>query len=377
VVCVIGPKVQYQKSRMRLIPMRTCTTLTTVQKRGGNIKFPEWLLYAVSTICIIILSCGLSGPQCHPYIFRTIISRTILVLIGGLAGFIIVRFLTQDLSGCYSLLRRFSRILGYGIGAIWAAYHWEMILLYSKRIRSGYSDPILGKDIAFYLFDLPFYETLFMAVFCLITVSLACLFAGLFVRSDKGVSQQWMNRRGRLFQNQYDGIHISLGLLMFLMAWGRYLERYDQLYWQLSPDFNINAANSPVLLPSFGLIFVAMITGGFFLLFPFIRGRLSILPALQKLPAGRHCQVAPHFRLIRYVLAIAMVMMWHTAPQTTQPPVVQVSAAGLHLPFSEANQAGQKEYDPFICVCSRTVHPACLVNGFGSEAVRDSLEVSP
>jgi hypothetical protein len=131
-------------------------------------------------------------------------------------------------------------------------------------------------------------------------------------------------------------------LLMFLLAWGRYLERYDQLYWQLGPDFNIDLANGPVLLPSFSLVFVAMITGSFFLIFPFIRGRLTILPALKNLSAG-HSQRNPHLRLIRYVLATAMFMLWHTAPQTCQPPALKASVAGLHLPFSAAGKSSLRE----------------------------------
>jgi uncharacterized membrane protein (UPF0182 family) len=42
----------------------------------------------------------------------------------------------------------------------WGALQWEKILLYRNMLPVGISDPILGKDIGFYFFSLPFLETL-------------------------------------------------------------------------------------------------------------------------------------------------------------------------------------------------------------------------
>jgi hypothetical protein len=266
-----------------------------------------------------------------------------LTLIGSLGGIMIVRFLSYGLSGRDCSLRRFSRILGYTIGAAWAAHHWEKILLYFEGIKTGCLDSIPGKDIAFWLFDLPFYESLFVAIFCLVAVSMACRFVGLFVQNDTAYRRE-MNCRGGLFQNRYDGIYIHIGLLLFLLAWGRCLEWYAPLYWQMDMNFNIDYANGPVQLPSLGPVFVIMITGIFFVIVPFLRGRLAIGPALQNLSANRHSQANPHLRLIRGVLAAAMFMLWFTSPQTSQPPVSEVSAAGSHLLFSEEGKLRLPEF---------------------------------
>jgi hypothetical protein len=323
--------------------MRRNSILTTVQKSGGNITFSGILPYAVSTLLVILLSSRLYEPQYHPYLFRIILSVTMLTLISGLGGIMIVRFLPRDLPGRYLPPRRFLRILGYTLGATWAAYHWEKILLYFEGIKTGCLDSILGKDIAFYLFELPFYESLFAALFCLVTVSLASLFVGLLVQNDT-VYRHEMNCRRGLCQNRYDWIYIQIGVLLFLLAWGICLERYDQLYWQMDLNFNIDYANGPVLLPSFGPVFVMVITGSFFVIFPFLRGRRAIGYALQKLSANRHSQANPHFRLIRYVLATAMFVLWHTAPQTSQPPILQASGIRLHSPFSKAVKFSPQEW---------------------------------
>lgn len=306
-----------------------------VQKAGGNITLSSILPYALSTILVVFLGSRLYEPQYYPYFFRIIVSVTLLTLVGSLGGILSVSLLNCGLSGRDCPLRRFSRILGYTIGAAWAAYHWEKILLYFEGIKTGCQDSILGKDVAFYLIDLPFYESLFVAMFCLVAVSMACRFVCLFVQNDAAYRRE-MNCRCGLFQNRYDGIYIHIGLLLFLLAWGRSLERYAPVCWQIDMNFNIDYADGPVRLPIFGPVLVMMITGSFFVIFPFLRGRPAIGSALRNLSENRRTN--PHLRLIRGVLAAAIFMLWLAAPQTGQPPGPEVSGAGLHLPFSQGGE---------------------------------------
>jgi len=42
----------------------------------------------------------------------------------------------------------------------WGAMQWEAVLLFMNRVRVGTADPVIGNDIGFYLFSLPFWELL-------------------------------------------------------------------------------------------------------------------------------------------------------------------------------------------------------------------------
>jgi uncharacterized membrane protein (UPF0182 family) len=42
----------------------------------------------------------------------------------------------------------------------WGARQWEEVLLFANRVDVGTVDPVIGKDIGFYLFSLPFWELL-------------------------------------------------------------------------------------------------------------------------------------------------------------------------------------------------------------------------
>jgi hypothetical protein len=325
--------------------MTRCSTLTTYQKKGGNIKFPGFLLLGVSTVLIILLSCRSCWPEYHLYIFRIIASKTILALIGGFAGFMLVWFLTLDISGHYLLLRRVPRILGFYFGVFWAVNHWDQILLYLEGMKAGYPDPVLKKDAAFYLFNLPFYEDLFVLLFSLVAVSLVGLFIWLFLQAgSKDIRRQGMNRRDRLFQYRYNGVYINVGLLLFLLAWGRYLERYDRLYWQLGPSFDMGSANAPVLLSSLNMVFVAMIIGSLFLVFPLVRRRLPFHFASKFVFADQRSQANPHLRLIRYALGATLFIVWNTAPQGYQSQVIQTAGIASHALFSGASESGRLEF---------------------------------
>lgn len=65
-------------------------------------------------------------------------------------------------------------MVAFVISAIASAY-WEWVALYFNSVPIGQIDPILGKDLSFYLFELPFWNNVVTLV--IITVSLGMLFA--------------------------------------------------------------------------------------------------------------------------------------------------------------------------------------------------------
>ena len=75
----------------------------------------------------------------------------------------------------------------------WGAVQWEEVLLFANGVDFGMVDPVIGKDIGFYLFSLPFWEALQgFAGFALIVSALlgAALYfvRGGIVLSERGVS---------------------------------------------------------------------------------------------------------------------------------------------------------------------------------------------
>ncbi|MCX5813216.1 MAG: UPF0182 family protein [Proteobacteria bacterium] len=131
------------------------------------------------------------------------------------------------------MLNRFSKpfsvlvaaIIGF-LGGTWGSSFWSQTLIFLNSIDTGMKDPILGKDVGFYLFKLPFYELLtayagFIIFITLILVIAAYAVRGGFLASSAGISLSKEAKRH---------IGILAGLFLFKIASGFYLDRFELLY---------------------------------------------------------------------------------------------------------------------------------------------------
>jgi len=107
----------------------------------------------------------------------------------------------------------------------WGAGRWEEVLLFANGVNVGTVDPVIGKDIGFYLFSLPFWEMVRgFAGFILIASSAmaAVLYyvRGGIVLNERGVAIDEKVRRH---------LAIMVALLGGVVAAGFYLESFELL----------------------------------------------------------------------------------------------------------------------------------------------------
>jgi uncharacterized membrane protein (UPF0182 family) len=103
--------------------------------------------------------------------------------------------------------------------------HWEKALLFLFGGASGATDPLLGKDISFYLLSLPIYTLLqkeVLVAFIMLLVGVVFLYW--YESRLLAIQDQTLPRRAR--------VHVSLLALatVAIVCWGFLLERYDLLY---------------------------------------------------------------------------------------------------------------------------------------------------
>lgn len=103
---------------------------------------------------------------------------------------------------------------------------WLTFLYYFNGVASGFSDPIFGKDVSFYLFTLPVYEILSMVFLFVLGISfvvsaLNYILKGAILLSPKGIASE-----------RAPSSHLSvLGSLIFLLfAWKAYIGMHAILY---------------------------------------------------------------------------------------------------------------------------------------------------
>lgn len=130
-------------------------------------------------------------------------------------------------------LASLSRLLGLlvcifvGIlGALWGAGLWDQILFFLNGVATGVSDPIFGRDVGFYFFKLPLYQSLSSYLGFLLFMSLVISIVSYTIRRGFHVS------RFQFFIAKEIRIHLGIlgALVLFKTAFGFYLDRFDLLY---------------------------------------------------------------------------------------------------------------------------------------------------
>jgi hypothetical protein len=108
----------------------------------------------------------------------------------------------------------------------WGTLQWENALLYRNMLPVGTADPILGKDIGFYLFSLPFLQTL--AGFARFTVLFGTLLVSAVYFVNGGIS---MTPSGVHLQEKVRK-HLALlaGFFLLTISAGFYLDCFKLLF---------------------------------------------------------------------------------------------------------------------------------------------------
>jgi hypothetical protein len=154
---------------------------------------------------------------------------------------------------------------------------WEAALQFILAPASGVTDPLLGKDISFYLFSLPIYELLQQEVLlAVIVLLLVVLFQYWYEKRLLATSDQELPGKAI--------VHIAVLALMIvaLLTWGVLLERYHLLY----STTNMPVFHGPgyvemrVVLPFIWLVALLLAATGIALIIAVKRRRGWIFPAV-------------------------------------------------------------------------------------------------
>ncbi len=112
------------------------------------------------------------------------------------------------------------------LGGTWGSYRWDKLLLFVNRADVGMADPVLGKDVGFYLFTLPFLEMVqtfagFMVLAALVLTAAVYVVKGGVVLNDQGAGIDPRARRH---------LAVLVGCFSLVIAGGLYLESFRLLF---------------------------------------------------------------------------------------------------------------------------------------------------
>ncbi len=153
---------------------------------------------------------------------------------------------------------------------------WDDILLYLHRTPFGIADPILGKDVGFYVFQLPMYRDLFDWVFQLTLLTTLLVIAVHYVNGGIRL------RPGRApLVSSGVRVHVSvlLAVMAILKAVGYRLDTYQLMYSPRGVVFGASFTDVKAEMPALTLLALISLFAAALLLWN-IRSRGWTLPAV-------------------------------------------------------------------------------------------------
>ena len=147
--------------------------------------------------------------------------------------------------------------------------HWEKALRFLFGGASGVADPLLGRDISFYLFSLPIYHLIQKEVLLAFVILLiGVIFLYWYGSRLLAIDDRELPRKARL--------HVSLLALttVGIICWGYLLDRYDLLYetTNLPIFFGPGYVEMNIVLPAIWLTVVFLAATGISLVIAVNRG---------------------------------------------------------------------------------------------------------
>jgi len=193
---------------------------------------------------------------------------------------------------------------------------WDESLRYISSVPFGETDPMFGRDIGFYLFELPFLDLLQSSLtsivfITLVIITLAYVFTGLLmIRSFTEFNA------GKKVLN-----HIKLNAVIWLglLAWGLFLARYNLLFKADGIVFGAGYTDVMYQLPAIWIMFIMTI------------GLALLVLASRWVNTGKAVPV------LAIVTVLVMVLGRGVLPGVVQQFNVEPNELELESPYLERN----------------------------------------
>ena len=149
-------------------------------------------------------------------------------------------------------------VMGY-----WASRHWEETLRFLNQTPFGSSDPVLGKDIGFYLFVLPTMQfvqewLVYLTGLCLL-LSAVVYFLRNAITMDGNYLQMKTSVQGHLL--------FALACILVVLAWGWRIEMFETLFSKRGVAYGATYTDVYVNLIAYRVMIAACVVCALYLLY--------------------------------------------------------------------------------------------------------------
>ncbi|MBC7324945.1 MAG: UPF0182 family protein, partial [Moorella sp. (in: Bacteria)] len=186
--------------------------------------------------------------------------------------YLVDRFVTRRRLSLFFLILSFSGALVF---SPLATGKWLVVQQYLQATAFAIADPLFGRDISFYVFNLPFYHFLYSLL--VVAIVGAALVTGFFyLLFNPG--ELLVFRRGRFARPQ---IHFStlVALFFLVQAWGFRLRAFDLVRSPRGVTFGAGYTDIHALLPGYNILAGVAVACALIILFNAFRRSLKLVSA--------------------------------------------------------------------------------------------------
>ena len=197
---------------------------------------------------------------------------------------------------------------------------WDESLRFLWNEPFGQNDPIFGKDLGFYMFQLPFWDmmqTSFALLVFLTLLALLGVYSVLRLLTFEGIRQGVQARK-----NVRTHLKLNAALWLLLLAGGLFLDRYEILFSSQGIVFGAGYTDVHIVLPALWIALAAVASLGVFL---FASTRWAVSRRMMGAAIG--------------VAVLAWVLGRMVLPGMVQNFIVEPNELELEEPYLEHNIA--------------------------------------
>jgi uncharacterized protein len=228
---------------------------------------------------------------------------------GALLGFLLIYLLMLTTPKGHKTVHTITKSLGIIIGGFWGYSNWEVILKYLNRVSTGLKDPILGKDVGFYLFVLPFYDELYSLLLIISLIALIATFISLFVRLSENNIYFYFPGEFEINSSKFKSpVFVNSGIFILILACGRFLNRYHLMYSNTGVVAGPCWTDVNVLLPAYTVVIILFIILGVGLIIPTFRKKAEYF-IIKKF----HTTTERSYFLVLAGTVVSIIIIWIAA----------------------------------------------------------------
>ncbi|MCU7494058.1 MAG: UPF0182 family protein [Ignavibacteria bacterium] len=256
---------------------------------------------------------------------------------GAVLGYLLVYLLMLPIPKRNKVVHRLAGLLGLVMGGLWGYSNWEVILKFWNRVDTGMRDPILGKDVGFYLFSLPFYDSLYWLLVLTSAIALIAALVVSFTRFRENNIFLYFPYEFEMNSTEWSSpVFLTASVFVFVLALGRFLERYHLMFSTTGVVAGPGWTDVNILLPAYAVVIALLIVIGILLLVPYTRRKAGEFYSRK----FRLFPDRPYIGVLAFP-AVIIIAIWIIAfaalPQVFQWLVVEPNEITFERPYIQNN----------------------------------------